>query len=155
MPRNFSFIIPGRLCAMECPGSYLPLEEDLGFLESQGVKAMISLTERRLPDEVLARFGFASVHLPIPDFTAPSVAAIDVFVRQVDAWVGEGLTVMVHCGAGYGRTGTMLGAYLVWQGLAAAEAIRRVREIRPLSIETKDQEMCIREFERHLSQWGR
>ena len=51
-----------------------------------------------------------------------------------------GEPVAVCCGAGLGRTGTVLAAVLVRRGLPAREAIHEVRAQRPGSIETPEQE---------------
>jgi atypical dual specificity phosphatase len=56
----------------------------------------------------------------------------------------------VHCAEGKGRTGTVLAAYLVYKGLSTDDAIKKVREKRPGSIENMDQENAIRIFERTL-----
>lgn len=54
--------------------------------------------------------------------------------------------VGVSCGAGLGRTGTILACYLVIQGYKADVVIQEVRAKRPGSIETKSQENAVREW---------
>lgn len=60
--------------------------------------------------------------------------------------------VLVHCGEGKGRTGTVLAAYLVYHGMSADDAINHVRLKRPNSIENLDQENAVRMFDRSLKQ---
>jgi len=47
-----------------------------------------------------------------------------------------------------GRTGTVLAAYLVQNGMRADDSIQLVRERRPGSIQTPEQEAALREFEK-------
>ena len=61
--------------------------------------------------------------------------------------------VGVHCGAGMGRTGTFLAAYLVSQGMTAHDAIAEVRRLRPGSIETPAQERAVAQYEASLKGW--
>ena len=57
----------------------------------------------------------------------------------------------MHCGAGLGRTGTILACYRVWQGDSAGVAIAEVRARRPGSIETAEQEAIITAYARHAA----
>jgi len=52
--------------------------------------------------------------------------------------------VLIHCRAGWGRTGTILAIYLMeFYDKTAREAIQEVRNLRPWSIETTEQEMAV------------
>ena len=51
---------------------------------------------------------------------------LDLLGSEMDA----GRTVYVHCFRGLGRTGTVVGCYLVNQGLSGSEALSRISELR-------------------------
>jgi atypical dual specificity phosphatase len=144
MPDNFSFVIEGRLAGMARPGRSSPLEEDLAFLMAQGIGAIVSMTERALDEGMVSGFGLRYLHLPVPDFCAPTIQQIEEFLAFLDGPGQNG--VVVHCYAGQGRTGTMLACALVHQGMSAEEAIRLVRAKRPPSIDTLVQEQIIFDF---------
>lgn len=146
MPHNFSFIIEGKLAGMERPGSYGKLRDDMEFLKMNEIHAIVSLTETPLEKAFIEEFGFKYLHLPIPDFTPPSGEQIEAFLRFYNEMEAEGRGTLVHCGAGMGRTGTMLACALVEKGMGAESAIDKVRTERPHSIETEEQEEAIRAF---------
>jgi atypical dual specificity phosphatase len=58
--------------------------------------------------------------------------------------------VAVHCGAGLGRTGTVVAAYFVTRGMGPREAVAKVRDLRPGSVETAEQERAIEAYARRL-----
>jgi atypical dual specificity phosphatase len=145
-PRNFSWIEPG-VGGMAHPGTGERLDAVLGWLEAQDVTLVVSLTETApISAELAARHHLRTLHLPITDFTPPSLEQQASFVAAVGAARARGERVVVHCGAGLGRTGTMLASWLVDRGLDADPAIARVRELRPGSIETSAQEAAVRAF---------
>jgi len=53
----------------------------------------------------------------------------------------------VHCGAGLGRTGTVLACYLVSRGLTAEQAIGEVRLARPGAVEAVSQVAFVYAYE--------
>lgn len=83
----------------------------------------------------------------MPDFTPPSIEQIDQFVALVDKAKEDGRKVAVHCLMGQGRTGTMLACYYGKEnGLTGEEAIKKIREMRPISIETTEQENIVKYY---------
>lgn len=129
-------------------GMYPRGESALTDLGRQGISVLINLHKRPQDPEVLARHGLTEVHLPVADFTPPTPEQLHEGVAAIDAALTAGRRVLVHCGAGLGRTGTLLSCYLVRHGLSPDEAISQVRSKRPGSVETPDQEEAVRSFSR-------
>lgn len=143
---NFSWLVEDRLAGVAYPGS----DDAFSLLHTLGIRALVTLHERPLPADMLAKYGLLAVQVAIPDFTAPTVEQVEEVIAAINSFLTAGLPVAVHCGAGFGRTGTMLACYLVWQGRTAADAIATVRQQRPHSIETADQEDLVSLYERSL-----
>ncbi len=130
--------------------AYPRREAVLAEVARQGVSLLINLHERPHDPAPLARQGLTELHLPVADFTPPSPAQLEHGVSAIVAAVAAGERVAVHCGAGLGRTGTLLACYLVYGGLDAATAITQVRALRPGSIETRAQGAAVEAYhERH------
>ncbi|KAK1796112.1 hypothetical protein P4O66_009205, partial [Electrophorus voltai] len=90
-------------------------------------------------------------HLSIADFKPPSLSQIQRFLSIVEDANSKGQGVGVHCMHGHGRTGTMLACYLVKvRNITGMEAIKEIRERRPGSIETKEQEQAVLKFQQYL-----
>jgi atypical dual specificity phosphatase len=143
-PSGFSWIDKPRLAALARPTSV----EELRWLKEQGIDLLLSLTEDPPYRRDINEAGLMGYHVPIGDMTAPSQEDLDRCITTMDRAMTSGLGVAVHCAAGLGRTGTVLAAYFVQHGVSAGEAIRKVRRLRPGSIETIEQEECVREFAR-------
>jgi atypical dual specificity phosphatase len=140
MRLGVSWVLEDRLAA-----SGMLLEGDRGVLAELGITAVLSLT-RRNPFESGPPDGLSHLHLAVPDMTCPAPEDLERAVEFIEEHVGSGRRVLVHCGAGLGRTGTVLACYLVARGATAEEAIRRVRQVRPGSVETRSQEDGVRRF---------
>lgn len=137
MPYNFSWLVPSKLAGMA-----RPRRSDAEWLRFHGVTAVLSLTEKAAPELE----GIEALHEAVPDMCAPTLDQLHRGVQYIDAIVDGGGAVAVHCAAGMGRTGTFLAAYLVARGQGAKSAVRAVREKRPGSIETVEQEVIIERF---------
>jgi atypical dual specificity phosphatase len=140
---NFSWLIEQRLAGVSYPGS----EDAIALLQTQGVRALLSLAEETVPAGLLSKYQLQAKHLPVPDFTAPTLEHVEQALIIIEGFLEQGLPVAIHCGAGLGRTGTILACYLVAHGCSAKEAIHQVRDARPGSIETPEQEAVIGAYE--------
>ena len=145
---RFGWIVEDELAAMGAPDGY---DEDFEELQTRGVGALVSLTEKAILSDGAEKHGFTYLHLPIPDRTAPELFQIRQFTHFCEQNIDQDRPVAVHCLAGIGRTGTVAACYLVYRGIRAEKAISRVRKNRPRSIETLEQEGIIYEYERTLN----
>ena len=127
--------------------SYPESADAFTLLWKMGIRALINLTEEPLPGEFLRKVGILTEHIPIVDFTAPTLRQVEQALAMIHFYVGRNMPVAVHCIAGLGRTGTILACYLVGEGKSADEAITTIRRWRPGSIETLDQETVIHDYE--------
>ncbi|MBM4049232.1 MAG: protein phosphatase [Planctomycetes bacterium] len=144
---DFTWLVQDEIGAMPRPG---PGTADFEFLKDNGIEALVSLTETALRKSLVEEFGFEYLHVPVNDFTAPSLEQVEKFVAFVKRMRDAKKKVAVHCGAGLGRTGTMLSCYLVSKGYTAQDSIARVRKVRPGSVETREQEALVKDYERRL-----
>jgi atypical dual specificity phosphatase len=146
-PPGFSWVDQPRLAALAHPRS----AEDLRWLRRNGIDVLVSLTEDPLPRTWVNDAGLLAVSVPVPDMAAPSDRQLDHIVATIRRANESGMGVAVHCAAGLGRTGTALAAYLVAGGLPARDALRKVRVLRPGSVETSDQERAVEQYARRFA----
>ncbi len=113
-----------------------PSEDGYRILAAAGTRTIVDLrAEDGLPrdDALVESLGMRLIRIPVRDGQTPSSSQIAAFLAATDRSDGP---VFVHCGAGVGRTGAMVGAYTVTtRQLDAADAVRRNLAVGPPSLE--------------------
>ncbi|MGE0243326.1 MAG: dual specificity protein phosphatase family protein [Nitrososphaeraceae archaeon] len=152
-PTNFSWVIDSKLA-----GSGTPMTaEQYEWLIKNKIRSIVTVREFPLPKKWLKlnsnleenndyKFEY------VKDYGVPTLKVLDDIVNYIDHKINkEKKPVMVHCAAGKGRTGTVLAAYLMKQEkLSSNDAIKKIRIIRPGSIQSEVQEKTLVEYERFL-----
>ena len=136
---NFGWVLKDQLGGSQGPTSL----DDLSFLYHQGVRAVIRMEERTIEADAGKTVDLVDMFEPVPDFTPPEPDQIQRMIEFIDEQTEANRPVVVSCYAGIGRTGTVLACYLIHQGHGPAEAITLLRELRPGSVQTAEQEAAV------------
>ena len=108
-------------------------------LERVGATMLVCLNEAdeldgRYPDYVAwlrANERTRAIWFPVPDLHAPPLDEALALLAELRRRLAAGESVLVHCGAGVGRAGTIAAALLVTMGVPLDEALATVAAHRP------------------------
>ncbi len=161
--QGFYWLIEGRLAGCPRPGSrrrsnsrddaspeaaQAALDDDLAWLRTRGIRAVLSLTETPLDTDWFAGHGMDVLHLPVDDLHAPSPAQLHYALAFIDRQHALDHAVAVHCLMGQGRTGTVLAAHRIRAGSTPDAALAELRALSPGAIGSTEQETALRTFAR-------
>lgn len=136
------WVIPGKLLAGEYPGRNMDHEtrKRLQALIKAGIRVCIDLTK---PGEMnpsyrdtfldeLTQYGVEGnyFHFPIYDFGIPDHEQLTRTLDTIDQNLADEMPVYIHCRAGIGRTGLVVGCYLARHGKTGEEALVTIKQLR-------------------------
>src|ERR1043166_1039360 len=151
---NLPVEVAGRLFLHGLPGRRETIDAFLIAVAGHSIGCVVCLEESdklatKSPDYAALRGGstpWERIDHPIPDFSPPR--DLDGFwatACKVSAKLCTRDNVLIHCGAGIGRTGMMAMAVLLASGVAFKDAKRRVRAAGS-GPETAEQKAAMREI---------
>ena len=136
------WIVEGRFLAGEYPGAadVATARPKLERFLDRGVNLFIDLTEQH---ELVPYGGFVETlgsergisvrheRFPIRDVWIPSDDEMVAILARIRSGIDGGHVCYVHCWGGVGRTGTVVGCWLVQEnGMTANAALERIAEMR-------------------------
>ena len=135
LPIRDSYRVADGLLAGKYPGASDPDEtaRRLALFDDHGVSIYVDLTHPAdclEPYERLIRPGRRRIAHPIVDLGTTTIPHMTRILDDVDAALDAGGSVYVHCWGGIGRTGTVVGCWLVRHGLDDGDAVARIAELR-------------------------
>uniref|UniRef100_A0A4W5QLF4 Cell division cycle 14A n=1 Tax=Hucho hucho TaxID=62062 RepID=A0A4W5QLF4_9TELE len=138
---DMNWIIPGKILAFSGPHPRSKIENGyplhapeayFPYFQGHHVTAVVRLNRKIYDGQRFTDGGFEHYDLFFVDGTTPSDLITRRFLHVCESTEGA---VAVHCKAGLGRTGTLIGCYLMKHyRFTAADAIAWIRICRPGSI---------------------
>ena len=137
---NCYWVVPGKLMAGEYPGAAEPAKAraKLVSIATAGIQHFVDLTEAfelsayqpllaRIEVELHTSLGYD--RFAIPDLSVPQPASrANATLDRIDALLAAGTVPYVHCWGGIGRTGTIIGCWLVRHGASGPDALATLAE---------------------------
>jgi protein-tyrosine phosphatase len=143
---SFVWAEPGFLAFGEKPGLWRALEDDLAFLQDQGISVIVSMLEDHANLADYEACKFSTLHFPVLDLHAPTQDQIRACLKEFAGFKEAGKKVYLHCYGGLGRSATIAAAWLIHSGMAPADAVRCIQRMKAGTIETECQVNCLFEF---------
>ncbi|CDU24648.1 related to CDC14-dual specificity phosphatase [Sporisorium scitamineum] len=161
-PNDRNYVEALRLGEGRLPESYSfrPPGEDklfgktIRYFKDRGVKLVVRLNNPLYDREAFLNAGIDHSDMYFDDGSNPTDEILTEFIAKADKVIAQDGVVAVHCKAGLGRTGVLIGAYLVWKhGFSAGEAIGFMRFMRPGCVVGPQQHFMYQNFVEWIK-WG-
>ena len=158
LSRNFSWVIADQLAGISVPKN----ENEFKAFEFMNIGLIVTvMKEHNLERKFIEKYNLENIHYNVRNYYPPDT--LEEMIEMIDKMedcINNQRSVLVHCGGGKGRAGTVLACFVLKHGLeretilnkngypvmSASKAINVIRKMRPGSIETERQEKFISEY---------
>ncbi|CAK9440182.1 uncharacterized protein LODBEIA_P42820 [Lodderomyces beijingensis] len=109
-----------------------PFKKVLNYFVENNVQLVVRLNSHLYDAREFTKRNMKHIDMIFEDGTCPSLEYVQKFIGAAECIINKGGKIAVHCKAGLGRTGCLIGAHLIYtHGFTANECIAYMRMIRP------------------------
>jgi cell division cycle 14 len=109
-----------------------PFKNVLTHFVQRNVGLVVRLNSELYCPSYFTALGIQHIDMIFEDGTCPNLPIVRKFIKLAQDQINRNKAIAVHCKAGLGRTGCLIGAYLIYKhGFTANEVIAFMRFMRP------------------------
>jgi cell division cycle 14 len=124
LPSNIAEVQRSKL-----PG---PFKNVLSHFCARNIGLVVRLNSELYSSTYFTKLGIKHLNMIFDDGTCPPLSLVRQFIDLASETISRNKGIAVHCKAGLGRTGCLIGAYLIYKhGFTANEIIAYMRFMRP------------------------
>lgn len=125
--------LPSTIADLRSSRLPLPFKNVLEHFSTRGVGVVVRLNSELYSPSYFTALGVGHIDMIFEDGTCPSLPLVRKFIKMSHEMINvRNKAIAVHCKAGLGRTGCLIGAYLIYRhGFTANEVIAFMRFMRP------------------------